>query len=74
MIAGLKRAKGVNFEPHVVEALLAHRSGVIRGVAKTYNRYSYAEEKRLATAAFARFLFGLIKKEPIVELRNHQSI
>ena len=61
VVAGLKRAPGVNFEPHVVEALLGHRGGVIRGVARTYNRYAYAEEKKLATADFARFLLGLIK-------------
>ena len=53
--------------PHVVEALLAHRSGVIRGVARAYNRYAYAEEKKLATEAFARFLFGLIKNESVIE-------
>ena len=46
--------------PHVVEALLGHRSGVIRGVARTYNRYSYAEEKRQAVNDFARFVDGLV--------------
>jgi integrase len=33
---------------HVVEAVLNHRSGAIRGVARVYNRYDYAEEKREA--------------------------
>jgi integrase len=61
IVASLKRP------PHVVEALLAHRSGVIRGVARTYNRYAYAEEKKLATAEFARFLLGLIQNRPILK-------
>jgi integrase len=34
--------------PHVVESVLNHRSGVIRGVAAVYNRYSYSTEKRTA--------------------------
>jgi len=29
----------------VVEAVLNHKSGTIRGVAAVYNRYSYADEK-----------------------------
>jgi integrase len=39
---------------HVVEAALNHRSGTIRGVARVYNRYDYAEEKRRALEAWAR--------------------
>ena len=34
--------------PHVVEAVLNHRSGVIRGVASVYNKYQYGTEKREA--------------------------
>jgi hypothetical protein len=30
----------------VIEAVLNHTSGVIKGVARTYNRYDYAREKR----------------------------
>jgi integrase len=32
--------------PHVVEAVLNHKSGQVRGVAAVYNRYSYSTEKR----------------------------
>jgi hypothetical protein len=39
---------GFGVQPHVIEAVLNHRSGVIRDVAATYNRYSYAAEKRAA--------------------------
>lgn len=38
---------------HVVEAVLNHRSGSIKGVAAVYNRYDYAEEKREALTAWA---------------------
>jgi integrase len=40
-------------QPHVIEACLNHRSGVIRGVASVYNRHSYADEKREALALWA---------------------
>lgn len=33
-------------DPHVVESVLNHKSGVISGVAAVYNRYSYANEKK----------------------------
>ncbi|NRQ13438.1 tyrosine-type recombinase/integrase [Ensifer sesbaniae] len=38
---------------HVVEAVLNHQSGTIKGVAKIYNRYEYSDEKRLALADWA---------------------
>jgi integrase len=40
-------------EPHVVEAVLNHRSGTITGVAAIYNRHSYGPEKRAALEAWA---------------------
>ena len=36
--------------PHVVEAVLNHKSGQVRGVAAVYNCYSYAAEKAAALA------------------------
>jgi len=38
---------------HVLEAVINHRSGSIKGVAAVYNRYDYAEEKRAALIAWA---------------------
>lgn len=38
---------------HVVEAVLNHQSGTIKGVAKIYNRYEYLDEKRRALADWA---------------------
>jgi integrase len=44
---------GLGIAPHVVEAVLNHRSGTIKGVAAVYNRYSYAAEKREALDKWA---------------------
>ncbi|VVT04695.1 site-specific integrase [Rhizobium sp. EC-SD404] len=44
---------------HVVEAVLNHRSGSVRGVAAIYNRYDYAEEKRAALEAWAAHIHRL---------------
>lgn len=34
--------------PHVIEAVLNHSSGAVSGVARVYNRFDYAPEKRAA--------------------------
>ncbi len=39
--------------PHVIEAVLNHKSGEISGVAAVYNRYAYFDEKREALTAWA---------------------
>jgi integrase len=51
---------GLGIAPHVVEAVLNHRSGTIKGVAAVYNRYSYATEKRQALDAWARRLEAIV--------------
>lgn len=45
--------------PHVVEAVLNHRSGTISGVAAIYNRHQYLEEKRAALEAWGRHVAAL---------------
>ena len=58
---------------HVTEATLNHKSGTIRGVAAVYNRYAYAEEKRVALAAWDRFVTSLVAgnlSENVVRLRE----
>jgi integrase len=44
--------------PHVVEAVLNHRSGTIKGVAAIYNRFDYADEKRAALEAWGRHVLA----------------
>ena len=51
---------GLGIAPHVVEAVLNHRSGSIKGVAAVYNRYSYAAEKRAALDAWAQCLDAIV--------------
>lgn len=44
----------MGYPPHVVEAVLNHKSGTRRGVAGIYNRSRYVEECRAALDAWAR--------------------
>jgi integrase len=46
----------LGFPVHVVEAVLNHRSGSIKGVAAIYNRYDYATEKRQALSSWSALL------------------
>ena len=62
---------GLGIPPHVVEAVLNHKSGTIKGVAAIYNRYSYSTEKRAALDAWARRLHAIVnpaEASNIVEL------
>lgn len=49
----------LNVAVHVVEAVLNHRSGSIKGVAAVYNRYDYADEKRTALTAWGEYLVSV---------------
>ena len=51
---------GIGIPPHVVEAVLNHKSGTIKGVAAVYNRYTYAAEKRAALDAWSRRLGAIV--------------
>ena len=50
--------------PHVVEAVLNHRTGTVSGVAKVYNRFNYEAEKRAALETWGRYVRGLIGEAP----------
>lgn len=52
--------------PQVVEAILNHRSGTIRGVAAVYNRYDHAAEKRAALDAWEKHVaaFSAMRTTP----------
>ena len=54
---------GMGIAPHVVEAVLNHKNGTIKGVAAIYNRYSYATEKRGALDGWARRLEAIVAGE-----------
>jgi hypothetical protein len=51
---------GLRFPPHVVDRILNHTSGTIRGVARVYNRFEYSEERRAAIDAWGRRLDQIV--------------
>jgi integrase len=44
----------IGIDPHVIEKVLNHKSGIISGVAAVYNRYGYEKEKRRALDEWAK--------------------
>jgi integrase len=50
---------------HVVEAVLNHKSGTIKGVAAVYNRHDYFQEKQRAITAWGRFIADVIANEQV---------
>jgi integrase len=47
--------------PHVVDRVLGHTAGTIRGVAAVYNRFEYLSERKAALAAWGRFVERLAR-------------
>jgi integrase len=50
----------LRFPPHVVDKVLNHTGGTIRGVAAIYNQFSYLDERRAALEAWGRQVTGLV--------------
>ena len=50
--------------PHVVDKILNHTAGTIRGVAAIYNRYQFEPERKAALEAWARFVESLVRPSP----------
>ena len=55
---------GLGVAPHVIEAVLNHQSGTIRGIARVYNRYNYSNEKRSALERWSAHIEGLVEGRP----------
>jgi integrase len=51
-------------QPHIIEAVLNHRSGSKSGVAGIYNRSSYENEKRRALEIWADHVLALAEVKP----------
>jgi integrase len=69
----------IGIQPHVIEACLNHRSGVISGVSRTYNRNPYAREMKSALEAWSRRVDAIVagedhpaEDERIVELATRR--
>jgi integrase len=62
----------LNIAPHVVDKILNHVSGTIRGVAAIYNRYGYGDERKAALAAWGRYVESTVRPAPanVVPLRT----
>lgn len=45
--------------PHVIEAMLNHKSGAINGVGANYNRYSYDSEKQIALGLWSEYVLAV---------------
>ncbi len=54
----------LNIAPHVVDRILNHVSGTIRGVAAVYNRHAYLDERTAALEAWSAYVEGLIRPAP----------
>jgi integrase len=55
----------LNIAPHVVDKILNHTAGTIRGVAATYNRFEYLPERKAALEAWSQHvadLVGLVRR------------
>jgi integrase len=50
-------------EPHVADRVLNHTQGTIHGVAKTYNKFQYLDERRLALEALGKFVELLVEHD-----------
>jgi integrase len=58
--AATRKAK-LNVPPHVVDRILNHVSGTIRGVAAVYNRHAYLEERKAALEDWGRYVENLVR-------------
>lgn len=50
----------LGIQPHVIESVLNHKSGIVSGVAAVYNRHAYAQEKREALTKWAEHVEALV--------------
>jgi integrase len=57
-------AERLKIAPHVVDKILNHKTGTIKGVAAIYNRAEYAEERRAALEAWGRYVENLVTPAP----------
>jgi integrase len=55
----------LGIDPHVIEKILNHKSGIIAGVAAVYNRYGYEREKREALDRWASHVDALLQPKKL---------
>jgi integrase len=65
-------AEELKIAPHVIDKILNHSSGVVRGVMAIYNRADLMDERRAALDAWAKFVLATVegKGSNVVLLRG----
>ncbi|MBK1720358.1 tyrosine-type recombinase/integrase [Thiocystis violacea] len=66
-----RMAEDLHIPPHVIEATINHVSGARAGVAGTYNRALYLDERRQALAAWSGYVLqivGAVETDNVVRL------
>src|SRR5262249_53955632 len=59
---------GLGIAPHVVDRVLNHVSGTIRGVAAVYNRHRYEAERAAALEAWGSYIDAIV--HPVADRTN----
>lgn len=59
---------GLNIAPHVLDRVLNHVAGTIRGVAAVYNRFAYESERAVALEAWGSYIESLIRPAPVANV------
>jgi integrase len=54
-------ARELKVPPHIIDKILNHTAGTIRGVARIYNRERYADERQAALEAWGRYINRLVQ-------------
>lgn len=69
------RIAKLGISPHVLEAVLNHKTGTVSGVAALYNRYEYSAEKIAALAAWGAELERIVglnfQRDNVVQIRRN---
>lgn len=60
----------LKIQPHVIEAVLNHKSGTVSGVAAVYNRYSYLDEKQEALELWGAEVDRIVAGKPVQRKRS----
>lgn len=61
----------MRIQPHIIEAVLNHKTGIVSGVAAVYNRHAYLEEKREALERWADHVERLLARD--IKILHHAS-
>jgi integrase len=56
-----RAAEDMKIAPHVIDKILNHSTGVVRGIAAVYNRSELLDERRAALEAWSRFVLATVE-------------